>query len=245
MSNSALVSYQAISPNRTPNRNHKIDTITPHCYVGNVTLARMAKGFLDPTKKAAPNYGISFDGKIGLFVPEADRSWCSSNAANDHRAITIECASSNLYPYVVNDQVFDALVDLCVDICIRNEIPALLWKADQKLIGKVDQQNITVHRWFAKKSCPGANLYGRLGTLAKKVNERLNVKPIDSPIKVRVTIPDLRIRSGPSTEYKNMGYCPIGVYTITERTSGKGSTLGWGKLKSGKGWISLDYVDAL
>lgn len=174
MSNSPLVSYTQISPNRNSPRNHVIDTITIHCYVGQVTVERMGKGFSRTSAKTSCNYGIGLDGKIGMYVEEKDRSWCSSNRANDHRAITIECASDSTSPYAINDKVYDSLIKLCADICRRNDIKELKWKADKSLIGQVDKQNMTVHRWFRpSKSCPGRYIYDRLGQIAADVNKLL------------------------------------------------------------------------
>ena len=56
---------------------------------------------------------------------------------------------------------------------------------------------------------------------------------------------NVNIRKGPGTDYARTQYIPRGVYTIVAVSSGKGSTAGWGKLKSGAGWISLDYVTRL
>lgn len=174
MSNSPLVSYTEISPNKTSPRKHKIDTITPHCYVGQVHVERMGKGWAKPGKTSA-NYGIGKDGRISLHVEEKDRAWTSSNKDNDNRAITIEIASDTKHPYAINDAAYKSLVDLCVDICQRNGIPGLKWRADKSLIGQPDKQNITVHRWFANKACPGQYLYDRLGQLADEVNARLGI----------------------------------------------------------------------
>lgn len=69
-------------------------------------------------------------------------------------------------------------------------------------------------------------------------------KPATSnvPYKVRVDASDLRIRSGAGTNYPTTGeYTGKGTFTIVEEKTGTGSTKGWGKLKSGAGWISLDY----
>lgn len=179
--NSTLVDFTQISPNRTSPRNHAIDTITIHCYVGQVTVERMGKGFAKESKKASCNYGIGLDGKIGMYVEEKDRSWCSSDADNDHRAITIECACDSKSPYAINDKVYKALIELCADICKRNNIKELKWKADKKLIGQVDKQNMTVHRWFANKACPGKYIYDRLGQIAADVNVILAPKPKEEP----------------------------------------------------------------
>ena len=59
---------------------------------------------------------------------------------------------------------------------------------------------------------------------------------------VKVTIDDLNIRGGAGTDYPIKGQTGKGVFTIVETKAGKGSTSGWGKLKSGAGWISLDYA---
>lgn len=174
MSNSPLVSYTQISPNKTSPRKHKIDTITPHCYVGQVSVERMGKGWSKPGKTSA-NYGIGKDGRISLHVEEKDRAWTSSNKDNDNRAITIEIASDTKHPYAITDAAYKSLVDLCVDICQRNDIPGLKWRADKTLIGQPDKQNITVHRWFANKACPGQYIYERLGQIADEVNARLGV----------------------------------------------------------------------
>jgi len=174
MSNSPLVSYTKISPNKTSPRNHKIDTITIHCVVGQCSVETLGDIFASASRKASSNYGIGSDGRIGMYVEEKDRSWCSSNAANDHRAITIECASDKTHPYAINDKVYKSLIDLLVDICKRNGIPELRWKGDKSLIGQPDKQNMTVHRWFANKSCPGDYIYNRLGQITSEVNAKLN-----------------------------------------------------------------------
>ena len=173
MSNSKLVNYTKISPNKTSPRKHKIDTVTIHCVVGQLSVETLGRIFAKKSNKASSNYGIGADGRIGMYVEEKDRSWCSSNAANDHRAITIECASDVKHPYAINDKVYDSLIELCTDICKRNNITELKWKGDKSLIGKPDKQNMTVHRWFANKSCPGDYIYNRLGQIAKEVNDKL------------------------------------------------------------------------
>ena len=110
-----------------------------------------------------------------MYVEEKDRSWCSSNAANDNRAITIEVASDKTHPYAVKDVVYQSLINLLVDICKRNDIKELKWQGDKSLVGQVDKQNMTVHRWFANKACPGDYLYSRHGQIAEEVNNRLGV----------------------------------------------------------------------
>lgn len=172
--NSKLATYQNVSPNRNTPRNHRIDTITIHCMATQWTAKQCCDYFAKSSSKASSNYCVGKDGSIGLSVPESDRSWCSSSASNDNRAITIEVASDSSAPYKVTVKAYNALIDLLVDICERNNIRELKWKADKSLIGEVGEQNMTVHRWFANKACPGAYLYNRHSQIAKEVNERLS-----------------------------------------------------------------------
>lgn len=177
MSNSSLVSYTLLSPNHSGKRTHSIDRITPHCVVGQLSAASICGCFTSPDREASCNYGIGKDGQIALCVDEGNRSWCSSSNANDQRAVTIECASDKTAPYAMTDAVYAALIDLCTDICKRNGKSKLLWFGDKnKTLSyepKADEMIITVHRWFANKSCPGDWLYNRLGDLAAKVTSRL------------------------------------------------------------------------
>lgn len=249
MSNSSLVSYTKISPNRTSPRNHRIDTVSIHCAVGQFTAKEILnlRNFTtyNPRSGASCNYAIGHDGSIGMGVEEKDRSWCTSSRSNDNRAITIEVASETKHPYKVTDEAYAALIELLVDICKRNNIEELKWKADKSLIGQVSKQNMTVHRWFANKTCPGDFLYSRHAQIAKKVNARLKPDQNDvfTPYKVEVKITTLNIRKGPGTNYAKTGdFTGRGVFTIVGESTGAGSKSGWGKLKSGTGWISLDYA---
>ena len=334
MSNSPLVSYTKISPNKTSPRNHAIDTITIHCVVGQCSVETLGNIFAPTSKQASSNYGVGYDGKIGMYVEEKDRSWCSSNSANDNRAITIEVASDTTEPYAVNDKAYNALIDLVADICKRNGIKKLVWSTNKNdRVNHLNGCNMTVHRDYANKSCPGTYLYERHGDIAAKVNAKLGassstsapttpVTPAPTPavatgdykvgdviklkegakyisgtsvpgwvIKtsplyvreirsnkdivfstlksgaitgvihpdqiagntqsttpaaststaanylVKVTTDALNIRKGPGTSNAITGCIrDRGIYTIVE-TSGN-----WGKLKSGLGWICLDYT---
>lgn len=324
MSNSPLVSYTKISPNKNSPRNHAIDTITIHCVVGQCSVETLGNIFAPTSREASSNYGIGYDGKIGMYVEEKDRSWCSSNAANDNRAITIEVASDTSEPYAVNAKAYAALIDLVTDICKRNGIKKLVWSTNKnERVNHLNGCNMTVHRDYANKSCPGTYLYERHGDIAKQVNARLGatsdtttpsipstptkvkagdviklksgatyisgqsipnwvinstlyareirrngdivfstlktgaITGVVSPSQlvgstsngsttnttkylVKVTTDALNIRKGPGTNYLVTGCIrDRGVYTIVE-TSGN-----WGRLKSGAGWICLDYVSKI
>lgn len=305
--NSSLVSFTQLSPNHSGQRTHTIDRITPHCVVGQCSVETLGRIFLPTSRQASCNYGIGVDGRVGMYVEEKNRSWCSSSNANDQRAVTIECASDATAPYAFKDVVYQKLITLCIDICKRNGKKKLLWLGDKdKTLNyspAADEMVLTVHRWFANKSCPGDWMYARMGDLASKVTAALggttttqkqlyrvrktwsdsksqkgaykilaNAKACadknpgysvfdadgntvytsgtgtpsitgDTAFKVRVSIPDLNIRSGPGTNYTTTGrFTGAGIFTITEVQSGQGSDTGWGKLKSGAGWISLDYA---
>lgn len=172
--NSPLVSYTKISPNRTPNRDHNIDTVTVHCVVGQLTAESIAWCFADESIQASCNYGVGKDGDISLVVEEKDRSWCSSSGENDHRAITIEVASDMQEPYRVTDAAYESLIRLLADICQRNGIERLVWSENKNdRVNHLNGCNMTVHRDFANKSCPGEYLYAKHGEIAERVNEIL------------------------------------------------------------------------
>ena len=309
--NSSMVVYKNLSPNHSGQRTHSIDRITPHCVVGQCTAEGLGEWFAKSSTEASSNYGIDKNGRVGLYVEEKNRSWCSSSNANDQRAVTIECASDTTEPYAFKDVVYQTLIKLCIDICKRNGKNKLIWFGDKnKTLNyepKSGEMILTVHRWFANKSCPGNWLYSRMGDLAEKVTAALggssstqetkttlyrvrktwadaksqkgaykvlaNAKKCadanpgysvfdengvsvypskaaasDSsavPFLVKVSISDLNIRKGPGTNYDRTKFIPAGIYTITEVKSGQGSSAGWGRLKSGAGWVSLDYVSRL
>lgn len=303
--NSTLAEYKNLSPNNSGQRAKPIDIITPHCVVGQCTIESLGAWFAKSSTRASSNYGIDKDGRIGLFVEEKNRSWCSSSSANDNRAVTIECASDSTAPYAFRDIVYQRLVELCADICKRNGKKKLLWMGDKETTLKytpaADEMLLTVHRWYANKSCPGDWLYQRMDKLAQLVTAMLGggkaepVNPVPElyrvrktwsdagtqkgaykvlanakkcaddnpgysvfnaagevvykpahamePYKVQVSIADLNIRKGPGTNYAKTGrFTGKGVFTIVEEAAGAGSTKGWGRMKSGAGWISLDYT---
>lgn len=196
MSNSSLVNYTAMSPYKTSPRKKTIDAVIVHCMAGNFSVETLGNIFQRPNKNASSTYGIGSDGRIGQYVDEKDRAWCSggtdknkkiirvngiSGADWDQRAISIEVANDGGAPdWHVSDKALESLVNLLVDICQRNGIKKLLWKNDKTLVGKIDQQNMALHRWFSTKSCPGNYLVSKHAFIMEQVNSRLNgEKPVD------------------------------------------------------------------
>lgn len=225
-----------ISPFRNSPRNHAIDTITIHCVVGQMSVESLCSHF--QVANCSCNWAIGFDGQVAEIVPEGDRSWCSSSPANDHRAVTIECASDAFYPYAINANVWKTLIGLCADICQRYNIKKLVWSADKSTrVNHLNGCNLTVHRDYANKSCPGDYIYNRLGQIAKEVNQKLGGAP-----------------AGPFKAYQGQVNATDDLNCLTAQVSGQvlktypdGTVLAisreqgnWGFC--GEGWVCLDYI---
>ena len=177
--NSSLVTYKKISPNKTSPRNHIIDTITIHCMAGNLSIEKCGDVFAPTSRKASSNYGVGSDGRIAMYVEEKDRSWCSSNSANDNRAVTIEVANDGGTPdWHVSDKAMSSLINLVTDICKRNNIKKLVWSTNKtERVNHKNGCNMTVHRDFAAKACPGDYLYNKHSYIAEQVNKKLGNIP--------------------------------------------------------------------
>lgn len=240
MSNSSLVSYTRLSPNHSGKRNHAIDTITIHHMAGNLSVEACGNLFADPSRRGSSNYGIGSDGRIALYVDEANRAWTSSNGANDNRAVTIEVANNSAEPdWSVSPKAFAALIDLVTDICRRNGIARLVWSASKN--DRVNHQggcNMTVHRDFAATACPGPYLMEKMYEIAAKVNKRLddtNDETIDANYMAVVTAKGgLHCRTAPISGDIVTTYPKGSVILIVKERSGWGYT--------GTGWVSLAYI---
>lgn len=215
--NSSLVTYKNLSPNHSGTRTHSIDTITIHCIVGQWTAKQGCDYFASTDRSASCNYIVGKDGSIGLCVEEKNRSWCSSNAANDQRAITIEVASDTKDPYAVTDAAYNALIKLCADICKRNGIKKLVWSTSKDdRINHKNGCNMTVHRDFASKACPGEYLYSRHGDIAKKVNAILEADSTNNSnlYRVRLSWDDSKSQIGAYADLENAKDACKDGYTV-------------------------------
>ena len=201
--NSPLVSYTRLSPNHSGQRNHAIDTITIHCVVGQCTVESLGAVFAPAKRKGSSNYGVGRDGKIGMYVEEKNRSWCSSSPVNDHRAITIEVASDTTDPYAVKDAAYNSLIKLVADICKRNGIKKLVWSNDKNTrINHLNGCNMTVHRDFAATACPGRYLYEHMPDIAAKANRILDAVAGMPPAPSQPSAPSGTIGVGSKVEIK-------------------------------------------
>ena len=231
MSNSSLISYTKISPNRTSPRKKPIRKITIHHMAGNLTVEQCGAVFAPTSRKASSNYGIGTDVRIGMYVEEKDRAWTSSSPDNDNQAVTIEVANNTFGPnWTVSDKAMASLIDLCVDICKRNGIQRLNFTGDKT-------GNLTMHCYFKSTLCPGPYLKSKFPYIASEVNKRLGAEATPEPFIVQITASSLNVRKGPGTSYAVAQTVRKGqVFTIVQQQGG------WGKLKSGAGWISLRYT---
>jgi len=201
--NSSLAVFQQISPNKDSPRNQAIRKITIHHTAGVMSIEDLGCWFAQSSTQASSNYGVGDDGRIGLYVEEKDRSWCSSSPANDHQAVTIEVSNSaegGLWP--VSGKALAAAIDLCVDICKRNGIDRLNYT------GTIEG-NLTRHDMFVQKVCPGPYLVGKFPFIADEVNKRLGKAP-KAPVTVYDAIEMLHRNGVISTpEYWHENYAKL------------------------------------
>ena len=166
--NSPLVVYTRISPNRTSPRNQPITKITVHHMAGVCSVEDFGNIVAPTSRQMSANYAIGNDGRIGLFCPESDRSWCSSSPMNDHRAITIEVSNSSVGgDWPIGTKAYNSLIKLCVDICKRNGIKKLYFDG-------TPNGSLTFHYMFASTACPGPWMKNHANDLCNKVNAQLN-----------------------------------------------------------------------
>jgi hypothetical protein len=250
MANSKLATWKwSGSTSNYNTRDHKIDKITIHHQAGNLTPEQTAQA--TESRGGSWNYCITSQGNIGVMIDEKYRAWTSSNRENDMRAVTIEVANDRIGGnWHVSDKALKACINLCVDICKRNGIKKLNYTGDTS-------GNLTMHCMFAATACPGPYLKSKFKYIADEVNKQLSGSTTSTKktttsstaskstsfkaYKVKVTANCLNIRKGAGTNYAVVGsITDKGVYTITAEKTGTGAKK-WGKLKSGMGWIALDY----
>lgn len=166
--NSPLASYALLSPNATFPREQPIRKITIHHMAGDIPLERLGEVFAEEDRQASANYAIDGTGRIALYVEEANRAWTSSSPENDHQAVTIEVANDQTGgEWHVSGAAYEALIELCADICRRNGIPELVYTGDET-------GSLTIHKMFNPDTeCPGPYLEHRMPDIAVQVTHRL------------------------------------------------------------------------
>lgn len=178
MNNSTLAKKINLSPNYNDRAGVKIDTITIHHCAGVLSADTIGNIFKNRSRQASCNYGIGNDGEIILVVEEKNRSWCSSNAANDYRAITIEVSNSEVgEPWKISAAAYKSLIALLVDVCKRNGIKKLIWDSvHYNRRSHANGANMTLHKDFTATACPGSYLISKMPTIAAEVNTKLNAQ---------------------------------------------------------------------
>lgn len=236
--NSSLVSYTRISPNRNSPRNQPITKITIHHMAGVMSVEGFGNIVANPAREMSANYAIGNDGRIGLFCEEKDRSWCSSSAWNDNRAITIEVSNSaygDASGWPISNAAFNSLIKLCVDICKRNGIKKLEFTGDRN-------GSLTYHYMYWATCCPGPWIKAHTQEICNRVNAQLNASSSTTDttgfksytVKLKSSDPVYDNPGGKQTATVGAG----NVFTIVdEKVVNK---VKYGKLKSGKGWVILE-----
>ena len=187
MSNSELVTYTRILKNCNRMIGKQNKKITIHHMAGNLSLKKVGDVFVN--RESSANYAIDSNGKIGLYVNECDRAWTSASYDNDSQAVTIEVANNKLDPeWTISDKAMKALINLCVDICKRNNIKELVFTGDKN-------GSLTYHYMFANTACPGPYIKSKTTYICECVNALLNGqdKQVSSPIKSTKTNEELAV----------------------------------------------------
>lgn len=173
MSKSSLTDVTILNNHYSSRNGNKIDKITIHHMAGNLSVE--ACGNVFKNREASSNYGIGSDGRVGCYVEEEYRAWCTANPANDRRAINIEVANDGGAPdWHISDTALEKCIELCVDICKRNGIARLNYTGDAN-------GNLTRHNMFMATTCPGPYLQGKFPYIADEVNRRLGYDPGPTP----------------------------------------------------------------
>lgn len=166
--NSPMISYVYLSPNADFPREGEICKITIHHMADDIPLERLGEVFAEQDRQASANYAIDGEGRVALYVEEGNRAWTSSSPDNDHQAVTIEVANDETGgDWHVGDTAYEALIELCVDICRRNGMEELTFTGDE-------QGSLTIHKMFNPDTdCPGPYLESRMPEIAEEVTRRL------------------------------------------------------------------------
>lgn len=178
-----LSRYSNARKNSQYNKSGKVSKITIHHMAGNLSLQSCAKVL--KKSKISCNYAIDSNGNIAQLLSENRRSWCSSSRSNDYKAITIEVANSGGAPdWEISSKAYNALIELCVDICKRNGIEKLDYTG-------TSSGNLTRHNMFASTTCPGPYLQSKFPDIVEKVNTSLSddaeeTERVKATYKVRV-----------------------------------------------------------
>lgn len=176
MSNSKLATYTNISPKSSSRNGNKVERIIVHHMAFVSTAKACCDSHKNSSRQVSANYYIGKNGDIAQGVDESRRAWTSGSFDADGKAVTIEVSNSvNGNPkggdgWLVSDKAFNALVELCADICKRNGIKELTFTKNKA------KDTLSGHKQWDSTVCPGDYLYGKFPELCEKVNAKLTAK---------------------------------------------------------------------
>lgn len=148
--------------------------------------------------------------------------------------------------YKWNQNQFDAMVSFAYNVGSIDQLTAKGTRSIAEISAKITAYNKAggkvmnglVRRRKAEKELFDTPVTS-VKTETKKETPKKPATVKNDPFKVRVKISNLNIRGGAGTQYRRKGFIKPGIYTIVEVKNG------FGKLKSGVGWISLDYAERI
>lgn len=169
-----------IDVNIRPYRNHyggvrtkPIRKIAIHHVAGVMTARSLGEFFARGTRVVSANYGIGYDGSVGLYVPENYRAYTTGHQV-DEEAITIEVSNSSTGGnWPISEKSLSKLIELCTYICRKYGIKNCSYTGGKDGV-------LQMHKWYASTSCPGPYLSSKFPYISQEVNKRLKqIQPIE------------------------------------------------------------------
>ena len=225
---------------------HKVEFIGIHHNAGNLSIQQTYNVW--QSRQASAHYQVDINGRIGQLVWDRDTAWALGNFDANQRSINIEHANNTgaAGGWTVSEATLDNGAHLVAALCKLFKLGRPVWG-----------QNVRPHSQISPTACPGALAGAQRDKYMARAqywyDQMTGSKPAPAPqpapqpspttgYLVKVTTPVLNIRKGAGTNFATAGSVKKGeVYTIVAESAGQGASK-WGKLKSGAGWISLDYV---
>lgn len=227
---------------------HKVEFIGIHHNAGNLSIQQTYNVW--QSRQASAHYQVDINGRIGQLVWDRDTAWALGNFDANQRSINIEHANNTgaAGGWTVSEATLENGAHLVAALCKLFKLGRPVWG-----------QNVRPHSQISPTACPGALAGAQRDAYMARAqywyDQMTGSKPAPAPqptphpspaptvgYTVKVTTPVLNIRKGAGTNFAIVGSVKKGeVYTIVAESAGQGASK-WGKLKSGAGWISLDYV---
>ena len=225
---------------------HKVEFIGVHHNAGNLSIQQTYNVWQN--RPASAHYQVDINGRIGQLVWDRDTAWALGNFNMNQRSINIEHANNTgaAGGWTISEATLENGAHLVAALCKAFNLGRPVWG-----------QNVRPHSQICPTACPGAIGGAQRDAYMARAqywyDQMTGSKPAPAPqpapqpapavgYTVKVTTNVLNIRKGAGTNFATAGSVKKGeVYTIVAESAGQGASK-WGKLKSGAGWISLDFV---